>query len=273
MLGTSLVPALIAAGHEVTATDIDELDVRNPADITHHVGVTRAEMVIHLAALTDLEDCELNPADTYETNALGTKYIALACQDYDIPMAYVSTAGVFDGLKLGAYHEYDQPNPINTYGRAKLAGEQYVQWFLNRFFIVRAGWMVGGHERDHKFVSYIRKQIDEGATRIYAVDDRLGTPTYAPDFSRCFTDLIATKSYGLYHMACEGKATRLEVAAEILKALGREDIELVGVRSSHFAERFWAPRPRSEVMQNLLLNLQGWNTMRPWRQAIQEYVR
>lgn len=290
MLGSALVPALVGAGHAVTATDIalgterwwgpnesrmptiERLDVRSRDEIRDAIARHRPELVVHLAAETDVEVCDARPDHAWATNALGTKHVALACQAIDVPLAYVSTAGVFDGKKDEPYVEFDAANPINYYGRSKLEGERYVQTFLDRFYIVRAGWMVGGGAKDHKFVAKMLEQLEAGAKTLYAVGDKFGTPTYAPDFARCFTDLIATESFGLYHMACQGRATRYDVAQKILDVLGRSDVALVNVASDHFRESYPTPRPRSEMMRNLMLDLQGWNTMRDWEVALEEYL-
>ena len=288
MLGSALVPSLIDAGHTVVPTDrrtdelmpwgaggpgLGRLDVRSRADVVAWCRRTEPDLIVHLAAETDLEWCESNADDAYHTNALGTKHIVLASRELGVPVAYVSTAGVFDGLKETAYIEYDTPKPINVYGNSKYEGERYVERFSDRFYIIRAGWMVGGGIKDHKFVAKILNQLREGATTIYAVGDKLGTPTYAPDFALCFSRLIETNSYGLYHMACEGMGSRYDVAKKILDATGRSDVELIEVGSDFFRDRFWAPRPRSEIMRNLVLDLQGLNTMRPWPVALEEYLQ
>ncbi len=298
MLGSALVPALVARGHEVYATDLrgqgdfvgaavetpdadptrldrlGRLDVRRRDDIDQWVDRTWPDMIAHLAAETDVDLCEAEPDHAYATNALGTKHVALACQAANLPLVYISTAGVFDGCKDGAYTEYDEVHPINVYGASKFEGERYVQNFLKQFYIVRAGWMVGGGDRDHKFVAKILNQLKEGARTLYAVGDKWGTPTYAPDFASCLTRLLETDSYGLYHMACLGQGTRYDVAKKILQVLGvDQEIELVEVDSAYFQDSFPAPRPRSEMMRNLLLDLQGLNTMRHWEESLEEYLR
>jgi dTDP-4-dehydrorhamnose reductase len=288
MLGSAMVPALLARGYDVFPTDlrvdghpawdsqgppITRLDVRSRTDIAAGFGRFKPDFVVHLAAETDLEICEADPEHAFATNALGTKHVALACQAFGAELAYVSTAGVFDGEKAEPYIEYDPARPINRYGSSKLDGERYVSTFLNRFYIVRAGWMVGGGRKDHKFVAKILAQLKAGARTLYAVGDRLGTPTYAPDFARCFSQLIESRSYGLYHMVCTGQASRFDVARKILEVLGRtEDVQLVEVDSSFFRDSYPAPRPKSEAMRNLLLDLQGLNTMRPWEEALEEYL-
>lgn len=289
MLGSALVPELLKNGHDIVATDIElrdrrpwgpdgptlaGLDVRSAADIGDAMHVVRPELVVHLAAETSLEVCELDPDNAVMTNALGTKFIALACQAAQVPLAYVSTAGVFDGRKESPYDEFDPPNPINVYGRTKLSGEHYVETLLDRHYVVRAGWMIGGGQRrDHKFVSRILEQLDAGARGLFAVGDRLGTPTYVRDFARNFSRLIVSGSYGRYHMAGTGEGSRYDVARRILEILGRDDVELVEVDSSYFAKEYWVARPRSEIMRNLVLELQGMNDMRPWDVALEDYLR
>jgi dTDP-4-dehydrorhamnose reductase len=290
MLGSALIPALIRAGHDPWPTDLrglaagqwtlperdltmGQLDVRQPDEIARWVDRVEPDLVMHLAAETDVDLCEVQPDYARDTNALGTRHVARACVTAALPLVYISTAGVFDGQKEEPYNELDPAYPINIYGRSKLDGEEIVQTLLERFFIVRAGWMVGGGAKDHKFVAKIVEQVQAGATTVYAVDDKFGTPTYAPDFAGCLTHLMETDHYGLYHLACLGRGTRYSVAQVILEALGRtESVELVPVGSDFFQETYPAPRPRSEMMHNLMLERLGWNTMRPWEAAVKEYL-
>ncbi len=287
MLGTCLVPELVGHGHDVTVTDlvpdprhpfgvglpaIERLDVRVRSDVNEWMSLVNPDFVVHLAALTDLEECEQDQDNAYATNSVGTKHVAIACEEAGIPIAYLSTAGVFDGKKETAYTEFDKPNPINVYGASKFEGERYVQALTHQYYIIRAGWMVGGGRKDHKFVAKMMAQVKDGAKTLYAVGDKLGTPTYAPDFARCFCRLIESGSFGLYHMACHGAGSRYDVAKRILTAAGRTDIELVEVDSDFFRESYPAPRPRSEMMRNMVLDLQGMNSMRHWEVALDEYL-
>ncbi len=280
MLGSSLCPIIQKQGHNVLATDInisdahtEFLDVREYDQLERMIKKFDPDFIMHLAAETDLEKCELTPDEAYLTNTIGTHNIALLCNKKDICMAYISTAGVFDGSKEGFYDEYDQPNPINIYGKTKFEGEKLVEKFLAKYFIVRAGWMIGGAEKDKKFVMKIIKQLDEGKIEINAVDDKYGTPTYTYDFAKCISNLINTKFFGLYHMVCEGgSGTRYDVAQEILKFLGRKDVKLNRVNSDYFKETYFAPRPKSEMLKNYNLQLRGLNSMRNWKSALCEYL-
>ena len=280
MLGSSLVPVLDNHDHSVIPTDIrftegrmKRLDVRNLDEMLKMARSAKPDAIVHLAAETDLEECETKIEYAYQENYIGTQNACVACRELSIPLTYVSTAGVFDGTKTEPYTEFDTPNPINVYGDSKFRGEQIVRETVPDHFIVRAGWMIGGGERDKKFVSKIFRQLDAGAKELFAVTDRKGTPTYAPAFSVVLEKIIATKFYGTYHLACKGTATRYDVAAEMLKILGRTDVELHPVQSEFFKNEFFAPRPLSEEMRNFVLDLRSMNDMPDWRTALDEYLK
>lgn len=284
MLGSAVYPAFVRAGHDVIATDLAPravgdlpmglLDVRDHAAVMAAATAHKPDLILHLAAETDLERCETDPDHAWLTNALGTENVALAATTVGCPLVYISTAGVFDGTKGGdqPYTEFDPPRPVNVYGGSKYEGERIVRSRVARHFIVRAGWMIGGMDRDHKFVAKIVDQLRAGATTLHAVTDRLGTPTYTEDFARNLLALIDTPYYGLYHMTCEGAGSRFDVARAILEYYGRDDVDVVAVASDYFASTYFAPRPRSEIMRNYKLDLRGLNLMRPWREALRAYL-
>ena len=280
MLGSAMYERLPPLGHELLATDLvaDEswlqfLDVRDTARVTAVADEFQPDAILHLAAITDLEWSETNPEATAETNAYATRAIARLCAARGIPLVYISTAGVFDGEKAEPYDETDEPRPIMVYGSTKLEGELAVRAEHAQHYIVRAGWMFGGDQKDHKFVSKIAAQLREGATDIYAVDDKWGTVTYTQDFAANLDRLLRSGRYGTYHMVCEGGVTRYDVACEIVAVLGKPDVRMHRVTSDHFSEEYFAPRPRSEMMFNRALKDAGLNTMRPWKEALRDYLQ
>jgi dTDP-4-dehydrorhamnose reductase len=283
MLGSAVYPAFVRAGHQTTATDLtprpvgelpmDALDVRDFQAVGRTMDRVGPELVLHLAAETDLEICQSDPDHAYRTNTVGTQNVAVACQQRGLPLVYVSTAGVFDGEKgEEPYTEFDAPRPINVYGDSKYQGERLVQSLVPRHYVIRAGWMIGGADRDHKFVAKVADQLKNGAKTIYAVTDKLGTPTYTEDFARNLLALLQAPYYGLYHMACGGRGSRWDVARELLDYYGRDDVRVEPVNSDFFAETYPAPRPHSEMMRNYMLELHGLNQMRPWQEALRDYL-
>lgn len=258
--------------YDLVLTDVTEgstlLDVRDPAAVRAAIGDVRPDAVLHLAAATDVDRCEQEPNWAYDANAHGTRNVALACQAPAIPLVYVSTGAVFPGERAEPYTEFDTPVPANVYAGSKRAGEQFVGSLLQRHYIVRAGWMFGGVGRDVKFVGKITRLIQSGRTRLEIVDDLIGSPTYASDLLEGLRRLMETDAYGIYHMANAGRCTRYESALAIRDALDRADVEIVPVSSDHFP--LPAPR-RSEALGSVKLEGLGL-AMRPWREALREYV-
>jgi len=249
------------------------LDFRDIDAYRKDVRDFKPECLFHLGAYTDLEFCELHPDDTYLTNTIAVENAAFIANELNIPLLYISTAGIFDGKK-DVYDDWDQPNPLGHYARSKYAGEVFVKENVSRHLICRAGWMMGGGpKKDKKFVQKLMKQLKDGKKVIHVVNDKLGTPTYTHDFARN-VDLLLQKGYwGLYNMVCGGITSRLEVAQEIVSLLGLQaTVKIVEVTSDYFKEEYFAERPPSERLVNRRLNLRGLNTMRHWKQGLSEYL-
>lgn len=282
MLGSAVVPYFKKIGYKVIATSrrknveiVDEvLDVTMFDLFEEKINQHKPDMIFHLAAETSLEYCEDNPDKAFNNNTIGIQNAALLSKKYNIELVYISTAGVFNGLKSKPYDEFDTPDPIMIYGKSKYEGEKLVKMLCDRFYIVRAGWMIGGIERDKKFVSLIVEQLANNAKKIYAVNDKIGSPTFAPLFAKNLENLIRTGFYGIYHMTSEGYDTRYDVAKEIIKILGLTNkVELISVSSDFFSKNYYVPRPPSESMRNYNLALRGINNMGDWRHAIVPYVK
>ncbi len=259
---------------ELILTDLvdapEVLDITDASVVRQVVGDRRPDVVLHLGAATDVDRCEQEPDWAHRTNAVGTENVANACREFEATMVYSSTAAVFAGDKTDPYVESDLTSPSNAYGRSKLDGEHAVARIVPRHFIVRAGWMIGGGQRDKKFVGKIVSLISEGRTELRAVDDKFGSPTYAADLIGGVRRLLETEAYGLYHMVNDGFVSRYDVAVAIRDILGRSDIHVEPVSSDEFP--LPAPRGRSEAMKNLKLKTLRMPPMRPWRDALEEYV-
>jgi dTDP-4-dehydrorhamnose reductase len=278
MLGKAMYEVFSEA-HETLATDIDlnepwlsHLDVRNHEQVEQVIAEFKPTLILHLAALTDLEYCELNRKDAWMTNALGTENLAIIAARKDIKLVYISTAGIFDGNQ-DEYTDFDKPAPISYYAKSKHYGEEFVLRHVPRHFVFRAGWMMGGGiEKDKKFLKKIYDQIKAGTKELFVVDDKLGTPTYTYDFARGILHVSATEWYGLYNQVCSGSCSRLDVAREFVKLLHLEDeVKVTAVSSDHFKREYFVHRPTSEKLINLKLNARGMNVMRDWKVCLAEY--
>ena len=264
----------------VKATDIDlnidwleYADVRDYNDINKSIAAFSPDIIINLAALTDLEHCEKNQEDSWLTNALGAENIAIIAKRLNIPMVYISTAGIFDG-EQDVYNDFDAPNPLGIYAKSKYYGEVFVKTHLEKFFIFRAGWMMGGGpSKDKKFVNKIYKQIKSGSQELFVVEDKLGTPTYTKSFAQGIFNLVETDLYGLYNQVCGGDCSRYDAAVEFVNLLGlTEQVKVTKVSSEYFKNEYFAPRPASEKLVNMKLDARGVNFMPHWKDALSEYA-
>ena len=248
-------------------------DVRDYNVLYKLISTFKPDILINLAALTSLEYCELNPEEAWATNALGQENIGLIGNHLDIPVVYISTAGIFDG-KQEYYNDFDQPNPLSIYGKSKYYGELYTLRFVRKHYIFRAGWMMGGGiKKDKKFINKIFQQINEGKKELFVVDDKLGTPTYTKSFAEGIFRIVQTGQYGLYNQVCNGDCSRYEVAIEFVKLLGlKNEIKIIKVKSDYFNKEYFAPRPESERLVNFKLKMRKLDLMPSWQEALKDYT-
>lgn len=249
------------------------LDFRDLDKYREDVKAFKPDYLFHIGAYTDLEFCELNIDDTYATNTLAAENAVYIANELNIPLLYISTAGIFGGEKE-SYDDWDTPHPLGHYARSKYMGERYVIEHANRYIICRAGWMMGGGPgKDKKFINKLVKQLVSGKRELFIVDDRDGTPTYTVDFARNVKVLFEKEYWGLYNLVCKGQTSRMEVADELVKVLGLTDqVKLTSVSSDYFKDTYHAPRPACERLVNKKLDIRGINVMRDWRVALQDYI-
>jgi len=233
----------------------------------------KPDYLFHLGAYTDLEFCELNADETYNTNTVAVENAVYLANELDIPLLYISTAGIFDGRK-DVYDDWDLPNPLGHYARAKYAGERFVIENTKRYLVCRAGWMMGsGPKKDKKFIQKIMKQLKDGKKELFVVNDKDGTPTYTHDFAKNVKLLLQNEYWGLYNMVCGGQTSRYEVAQEILNILKLSaNVKLTPVGSDYFKDVYFAERPPCERLVNRKLNIRNINLMRDWKVALEEYI-
>ena len=258
---------------DVNSDWLNFLDFREISAYEKDVKSFAPDILIHLGAYTSLEYCDTNEMDALNNNVTSLETAVHLSNDLDIPLLFISTAGIFDGEK-DEYDDWDAPGPLGVYARTKVLAEDYITKNANKYFVMRAGWMMGGGpEKDKKFVGKIIKQLKEGNKELFIVNDKDGTPTYTHDFAAVAKELLNTNRYGVYNCVCEGLTSRLEVATEIVKLLGlSSDITITEVSSDYFSQEYFSQRPPSERLRNKKLEIIGLNTMRDWRLALKDYL-
>lgn len=264
-------------GSEVLLTDITGkvpyCEVSNVSLVNEIVTPFAPDLIINLAAMTDLEECEKEYNRCIDSNYIGCVNLYKYANSIRIPYVFISTAGVFGGEK-DFYEDDDKPNPLGVYAKSKVLSEEYLQnTGFNNTWVFRAGWMMGGgKDKDKKFVNKFMKQVRAGKKQIHVVDDKLGTPTYCKDFANSIKrHLDEDLPFGLYNMVSKGDASRYDAAIKI-KELLNLDVDIIKVDSDFFKEEYFASRPLSERLINKKLDDMGRNYMRNWDEALTDYL-
>lgn len=256
--------------NDTNTIDCDISDIRKTNKI---VNEFKPDIILNLAAMTDLENCETNKDDCYGSNTIGAINLFNYCKDNNIPYVFISTAGIF-GNDKEHYTEEDIPQPLSSYGKSKFFVEEILlNQSYEKFWIFRAGWMMGGGPNiDKKFVEKIMSQIRNGSKELFVVDDKSGVPTFTKDFSNSIIHHINNDlPYGLYNMVSNGDASRYDVAKFIIEYLDL-DVKVSKVMSDFFEKTYFATRPNSEKLINKKLNDINKNVMSDWVSSLKTYL-
>ena len=266
MLGTALLPVLDRR-HRVWGLDVQECDIRDAGAVSAVLHTRQPDLVIHLAAYTNVDGCESNPQIANETNATGTRNVAAACAQVGAAMLYVSTDYVFDGTQNDPYREDDLPNPLNVYGKSKLMGEQHVRSLLTRYYILRTSWLYGPNGTN--FVMTILEATHQQKV-LRVVDDQQGSPTYTRHLSLLIAELIETGHYGVFHTTGSGTCSWFEFAKAILELWPVAGVQVLPISSRESGRA--APRPANSVLENRALRLANLQLMPHWKVGLAEYL-
>ena len=264
MLGSDI--SSVFSDIELTAFTLNDFDVTDLDKSVSAIKNAAPDYLIHTAAYTDVDGCELDPEKAYLINGLGARNIAIACEEIKCPIIYISTDYVFDGTKKEPYKEWDMANPISKYGLSKLIGERFVTSMTNRFYIVRTSWLYGRHGKN--FVETIIKLLSE-KDEISIVNDQTGSPTHAYDLALKLKEIIG-KGYGTYHMTNTSECSWYEFALEIAK-LKNSKTTIRPITSDEFNRP--ARRPAFSVLDNSMLRLEGIKELRHWKEALKDYMK
>lgn len=262
-LGRALAQTL-APQHEIIALPRREFDITDRANIAR-LAEYQPDVVVQCAAMTHVDGAARDPVTAFRVNAFGTQNVALACQRCNAALVYISTNEVFDGKKDAPYLEHDAANPINVYGKSKLAGEWYAQHLLEKFYIVRTAWLYarGGGKFPDKILELARR-----LPALEVVRDEIGSPTYAPDLARAVAQLLTTEQYGIYHLVNAGSCSRYEWAVEILRRANLPR-PVKPITLAEYA-RASSPPPNG-ALENFAAAMMLGITLRSWEDALAAY--
>jgi len=264
---------------EIALSDFDvvpmlyaDVDIVNRAGVGDAVSAASPDWVINSAAMTHVDRCETQEKSAFEVNAEGARHVAEASQATNARLIHLSTDYVFDGKKDSPYVESDVPQPINVYGKSKLAGERFVKEVCPQHYVVRTSGLYGTHECWGKGTNFVETMLRLALekTELKVVRDEVLTPTFTEDLAAQVRRLIETPpQYGVYHATNEGQCSWFDFATEIFYQT-KTPIALEGILSKEWGAP--AKRPANSVLENAALKTDGLNEFPDWRDALQRYL-
>ncbi|MGN0322482.1 MAG: dTDP-4-dehydrorhamnose reductase [Oliverpabstia sp.] len=268
-LGHDVMNELARRGYEGVGVDVEEMDITDAAAVDRVIKESHVDSVVHCAAWTAVDAAEDNVEVCRKVNSLGTENIAKVCKELDIPMIYFSTDYVFDGQGTRPW-EPDDPvvEPLNVYGLTKYEGEQAVEKYLDKYYIVRIAWVFGVNGKN-----FIKTMLNLGKTHdtLTVVNDQVGTPTYTYDLSRLVVDMLEKEEYGKYHVTNEGGyISWYDFAKEIFRQAGM-DVNVVPVSSDAYPAK--AKRPANSRLEKKKLDEHGFDRLPTWQDALARYLK
>jgi len=253
--------------HDVIPTDIPDYDITRH-EIVETFARMQPNLIIHCAALTDVDGCAKDPDTAFKVNAFGSQNVAHAAMRCNADMVYISSNEVFDGQASEPYPEDYPPAPINPYASSKRSGEQMAARYVqSNLYIVRTAWLYAPNSQ--MFPAKIIAAADKHGT-LKVVSDEVSNPTFAPDLAEAVAQLVQTRAYGIYHFTNSGYCSRYNFAAEILRLSGRGHIPLEPITLADY------PRASTVPPFTPLANINGANlgiTLRPWPEALADYFQ
>ena len=266
LFGQALVAAF-SSRHAVFPLTRADADITDAESVRAALERIRPEVVVHSAAIPDLDIADADPARAYLVNVDGTRHVVESAHAVRAEVVYISTDAVFDGKKTTPYVESDLPSPITVYGRTKLRGETVVQT-QPKYWIFRVSVLFGPGKTN--FVEKGLRKVVAGEQYVVAGDQE-GCATYTLDAAYKIMEVVEARRYGLYHLANQGACTRYELARRAAELAGLDPGKVVSVPADQMGRR--APRLKYAVMEMAALKAAGFSLPRPWQEALADYIR
>lgn len=263
---------LALAKEEVAAFPHAALDICDREQLFGAVRQARPTCLINTAAFNRVDDSEDQPEQALRVNAVGAYNAARAANEVGAVVVHFSTDYVFDGKKTSPYRETDAVDPLSVYGMSKFLGEMMVRRYAQRYFLIRTCGLYGHAGRTSKngnFVETMLRLANQGVP-IRVVNDQVVSPTSTQDLAAKTAELIRTSHFGLYHITSAGQCSWHEFAREIFR-LARLEANLEPVSSATYGAR--AQRPAYSVLDHRALRRAGFADLRPWQEALADYIR
>jgi len=237
--------ATITSDYEIITTyntnprdDAVKLDITSEEDVLSKIESLNPDLLIHSAALTNVDYCEDHQEEADKINAQGTLNLVKACEKVGAKLIYISTDFVFDGKK-GMYREDDETNPLSYYAKSKLKGEEYIQNSDIEYAISRVSVLYGWHT-NFNFVTWVINELKDGK-EINIVTDEYNSPTFADNARDAILNIYSKGKEGIYHIAGDERINRFDFAVNIARVFELDETLLNPILSEELIRS--APRP------------------------------
>ena len=269
LLGSTILSMFKDTFHIVGYTKRD-LDVVNYKDVQKKISFENPDVIIHGAANTNAEECQVNKNLAYNVNAIGTQNIvnAVLRSKKNTVLVYLSSTGIYGAEKNSPYTEYDAVNPTTVHHKSKYEGEKVVQ-NLNKYLIIRTGWLFGGGVKHKKNFVYKRYLEARNKDFIYSDNSQIGNPTYVKNLAAQIQFMLADGVFGIFNCVDSGAASRYEYVKKIIELFGLDCKVKQG--SKEMFNRI-APVSFNESAINYKLDLMGINFMMSWKKSLEKYI-
>jgi dTDP-4-dehydrorhamnose reductase len=223
-----------------------ELDITNETQLEEIIDKYKPWAIINTAGYVRLDEAETNKEECFAINTTGPFLLANACRKHGLRLMTFSSDLVFDGNKKTPYHEGDNVNPLNIYGKSKLLGEKKVQATYGSALVIRTSAFFGPWDK-YNFVFGVLDSLKNNEQFIVP-EDIMISPTYVPDLADISLDLFIDEEEGIWHLANEGMLTWLDFAHNIAERGGYDKNKLI---SRPLEKMGWkARRPVYSVLQS-----------------------
>lgn len=260
LLGQELCPMLDREGHQFWATNSKIFDITNKKLALEIMDKISLDLIIHLAAYTNIDQAEVSKEEAFEVNHIGTRNMAQIAKKLDVPIIYISSDSVFDGNKNSPYKTTDETHPINVYGESKLKGEEEIRKLTKKHYILRTSTLYGKGGKNYVDTMITFSMLSNS---ISVVDDQILAPTWTKDLSDEIIKIINDKRpYGTYHIASSGEAKWSDFTKKIFE-IKKRNIAVSSIEKSDFPRP--AKRPKYSVLDSA-------DALPNWENSLEEYL-
>ncbi len=265
-LGRQFQQILESQGVEVLGFDLDKLDITDFSEVNKYVNQIKPKIVINCSAYNFVDKAESEAELAHKVNSEAVGNLAVLCKQIGALFVHFSTDYVFDGSSKISYKEDDSAQPINVYGKSKLAGEKYIKEVTENYLIFRLSWLYGTGKQN-----FISKLLDWAKNKrlLKIAKDEISVPTYTGTVVWLVQKAMKSELRGLYHLVNDGFCSRFDWAKFIIDEMAMDNI-IEPVDKEIF--KLPAKRPDFSVLDNTKIKKDLGISIPDWKMDLRYFL-